>query len=1099
MQDFSRAQDGARVGSSIAAGNALYTRACGDRDAQGDQRGDVLNGAVDPGWGIMKTKSKAHSRLKPIIGLAGALLMLLPPVLLATDIAWLPTLAAVAILAWQRASRRALIVAGAAALAVLATPTLDLMQSLVPLAALSLLAILAQRPRRRGEPVVRGRFESILEHSDLLTLVTDEQDATSYANPAFLRLLGIDLDALVGRPAIELFHVDDRETLAALLAATRVGEAAITRTDAPLRLAVANGDHAYLQARINRIEGGPERGSIVMGATEVTERVRAESALAGSETRFASLFATSRDALLITRREDGVIVDFNDALTTLTGWSRDEGLGNSINQVVPLADPSDLGTVFSLLDRDGEYVEYDTAIVRRDGRVIEITMSGRYAEIDGHRCVVAVLRDITENRRTEMALAESEHKFSSTFHRSPDAMSIVRLADGVVVDVNERFTQLFQRRTEDIVGRAVMELQPTLDLDRLVPMAELASRDTEGAEFANVEVDLKIDDRTVPTLVSTTIAEINGQPCAVSLIKDMSELERARRALEDSEARFRGAFEHAPIGMMLIDPERGRITQVNRVLCDLLGYDPQVLLKKRPASLLPSEDRAEHDYELAALQSGTETEISRETRYLRADGEAIWTNRHVVLQRAPDGTPVHIIVQITDVTDLKNSREQMEKLAFYDTLTGLANRRLFTDRLEQAVRHAVRTGRPTALMYLDLDNFKRVNDSLGHEAGDELLRGVAGRLQQCVREEDTVGRFGGDEFTILLNQVRDSRAAGRVARKVLTALVEPIVIANHEFRVTTSIGVTLAPDDGIDPATLIKNADLAMYRAKERGRDNYQFFSEDMNTRAMDRLILENELRGALGGEEFELFYQPQVSVDEQKIAGMEALLRWRHPRRGLLATDNFIHVAEESGLIVPLGEWTIRKACEQIRILRNRTGSSVRIAVNISARQFSDPNLPDVIEQALRASALDPASLELEITETMLMHDIEEAIAMLERLHGIGVSLAVDDFGTGYSSLNYLKRLPIDRVKVDQSFVSDIPDSEDDVAITSAVIAMAHQLKLDVVAEGVETHAQLEFLAAANCELAQGFLFGEPLPFEEAKAIVGQYLFGTGGSETGT
>ena len=231
----------------------------------------------------------------------------------------------------------------------------------------------------------------------------------------------------------------------------------------------------------------------------------------------------------------------------------------------------------------------------------------------------------------------------------------------------------------------------------------------------------------------------------------------------------------------------------------------------------------------------------------------------------------------------------------------------------------------------------------------------------------------------------------------------------------------------------------------------------------------------------------------------MEALLRWRHPRRGLLAPDNFIHVAEESGLIVPLGEWTIRKACEQIRILRNRTGSSVRIAVNISARQFSDPNLPDVIEQALRASALDPASLELEITETMLMHDIEEAIAMLERLHGIGVSLAVDDFGTGYSSLNYLKRLPIDRVKVDQSFVSDIPDSEDDVAITSAVIAMAHQLKLDVVAEGVETRAQLEFLAAANCELAQGFLFGEPLPFEEAKAIVGQYLFGTGGSETGT
>ena len=1094
----SRAQDDARDGGSIAAGDAFDKRTCGGRSAREVQRGNALIGAVDPDWGIMNTKSKARDRLTSAVGLIGALSSLALPALWTSELAWLPTILFLSVLAWQRAASSALVVAGAAAAATLAVPALDPAQSLLPLTALVLLALIAQRPRRRGEPVVHGRFESILEHSDLLTLVTDGQDASSYANPAFLRLLGVNLDALVGRSAIELFHVDDRETLTELLAATKAGETAITKTDAPLRLALGDGDHAYLQARISRIERGPERGSIVIGATEVTEQVRAQSALAGSETRFASLFATSRDALLITRREDGVVVDFNDALTTLTGWSRDEGLGSKIDQVVPLADPSDLSTVFSLLDRDGEYVEYDTAIVRRDGRVIETTMSGRYAEIDGHRCVVAVLRDITESRRTEMALAESEHKFSSTFHRSPDAMSIVRLADGVFVDVNERFTQLFQRPAETIVGRAIMELQPTLDLDRLVPMADLAEHDTRSTEFANVEVNLEVGDRTIPTLVSTTIAEINGQPCAVSLIKDMSELERARRALEDSEARFRGAFEHAPIGMMLIDPERGRIMQVNRMLCDLLGYDPETLLKQAPASLLPEEDRDEHHEELAALRSGTETEISRETRYLRADGKAIWTNRHVVLQRAPDGTPVHMIVQITDVTDLKTSREQMEKLAFYDTLTGLANRRLFTDRLEQAVRHAVRSGGPTALMYLDLDNFKRVNDSLGHEAGDELLRGVAGRLQQCVREEDTVGRFGGDEFTILLNQVRDGRSASRVARKVLKALAEPIMIANHEFRVTTSIGITLAPDDGTDPATLIKNADLAMYRAKERGRDNYQFFSEDMNTRAMDRLILENELRGALGGEEFELFYQPQVSVDEQKLVGMEALLRWRHPRRGLLAPDNFINVAEESGLIVPLGEWTIRRACEQIRILRNRTGSSVRIAVNISARQFADPNLPDVVEQALRSSALDPASLELEITETMLMHDIEEAIAMLERLHGIGVSLAVDDFGTGYSSLNYLKRLPIDRVKVDQTFVSDIPDSEDDVAITSAVIAMAHQLKLDVVAEGVETPAQLEFLAAAECELAQGFLFGEPLPFEEAEAIVGRYL-ATTASETGT
>ncbi len=919
------------------------------------------------------------------------------------------------------------------------------------------------------------------EKSALLTLVIDERDAVRHASPAFLDLIGIPSTTIAGADAIALFHEDDQDALRSGCDAARADASGTPVPLAELRLGPATRRPARLQARVACIADGPERGSIVLSAVELeADEGPAGALVLQADAGFASLFSASRHAVLVTRAEDRIVVDFNDAFTRLAGWSREDGIGLRRDLLLPLADSADTELIDERLQQAGGIEDLECAAITRDGRLVEIALSARYAEIEGERCIVAVLRDLTETRRTEMALAESEEKFARIFHRSPDAMSIVRLADGVILDVNDGFTQLFDCTRDSIVGRTVRDLHPESRAYASLHWLRDATRD-----FSNLELDLVLPRGITPVLVSTTLSEVNGEACAISLIKDMSELARARLAVEESERRFRGAFEHAPIGMMLVGPD-GRISQVNRMLCELLGYEEDELVGREPDSLIHEEDRAEHLRVRRELLTGAVEEANLETRYVRRDGSIIWTNRHVVMQRAEDGTPVHVIVQIQDITDLKISRERMEKLAFYDTLTGLANRRLFTDRLQQAVRHAVRTGRPTALMYLDLDNFKRVNDSLGHEAGDELLTTVARRLRESVRTEDTVGRFGGDEFTILLNEACDSRGASHVARKVLESLAEPITLAGHEFRVTTSIGLTLAPDDGTDPQTLLKNADLAMYRAKERGRDNYQFFSEELNERAMDRLIIENELRAALGaGDEFELYYQPQISVASGEITGLEALVRWRHPKRGLLAPDAFIRVAEESGLIVPLGDWSIRRACEQLQALRARTGTAVKVAVNISARQFSDPRLPATVALALEETGLDAEALELEITETMLMHDVEEAIRMLEALHGLGVSLAVDDFGTGYSSLAYLKRLPLDRVKVDRTFVSEIPENEDDVAITSAVIAMAHQLKLDVVAEGVETQAQLDFLAAADCELAQGYLFGPPMPFEEAEQAV--------------
>ena len=354
-----------------------------------------------------------------------------------------------------------------------------------------------------------------------------------------------------------------------------------------------------------------------------------------------------------------------------------------------------------------------------------------------------------------------------------------------------------------------------------------------------------------------------------------------------------------------------------------------------------------------------------------------------------------------------------------------------------------------------------------------------------MRREDTVARLGGDEFAILLFDVRHPGDAGTVAEKVLDRLRAPITVAGHELVVTASLGVTIVPTDSTEPNVLTKNADLAMYRAKERGRNNYQFYSEDMNTRAVTRLKTENELRQGIEGEQFELYYQPKVRLEDGRIAGVECLVRWHHPERGFMTPDKFIDVAEDSGVIIELGSWIVNEACGAAERLSREVGFPVEIAVNISPRQFRDPKLVATIRRSLREAKLEPFQLELEITETMLMSDAEAASATVRRLHELGVKLAIDDFGTGYSSLNYLKRFPISTVKVDRSFVMDIPSSTDDMAITAAVIAMAHRLNLEVVAEGIETPAQLKFLGEHRCEFGQGYYFSKPVTFDAVRELI--------------
>jgi len=430
-------------------------------------------------------------------------------------------------------------------------------------------------------------------------------------------------------------------------------------------------------------------------------------------------------------------------------------------------------------------------------------------------------------------------------------------------------------------------------------------------------------------------------------------------------------------------------------------------------------------------------------------------------------------------TITEHNQANLYQLAHYDALTGLPNRLLFTDRLTQAMAHAHRAERLVAVLLLDLDRFKAINDSLGHSMGDLLLRGIAERLSGCIREGDTVARLGGDEFTVLLPELRYIEDCATVARKILENLARPFLLDGHEVFVSTSIGITLYPfDESID--TLLRNADTAMYHVKEHGGSGFEYYTAEMSTASLKRLSLESALRRALERQEFVLHYQPQVDLVSGQIAGAEALLRWQHPEWGQVAPGDFIPLAEETGLIVPIGKWVLSTACRQAKDWQDAGHPPIPVAVNVSARQFYQEDFMDTVCEALETTQLDARYLELELTEGTLMQNGPATTAMLNKLHSMGVQFSIDDFGTGYSSLSYLKRFPIDRIKIDRSFVTHITSDTDDAALTSAIIAMSHALGIQTVAEGVETREQLGFLRERHCDQMQGYLFSRPIPATE-------------------
>ncbi len=698
---------------------------------------------------------------------------------------------------------------------------------------------------------------------------------------------------------------------------------------------------------------------------------------------------------------------------------------------------------------------------------------------------IVSLRARADHKRAEAALKVNEELMRSIFDNAAVGISHDGL-DARFLQVNQKLCAMLGYAREELLGMKARDV--THPDDREINAHRRAQiLAGEMSTYSAERRCLRKDGSLI--WVNQTVSLVRdaaGTPLHfVRVVEDITERKAAESALRTSEETLRATFSQAGVGIIITSPEQ-RYLHVNDKYCDMLGYAREELLGMSNTDVLVPQQVENVLENRRKLIRGEVQNVSNERQLVRKDGSLIWIHQSTSLARDPNGGPRHFITVVADISERKRAEEQLTHLAHHDGLTGLPNRGLFYDRLGHALDQARRRNWIAGVMFVDLDRFKAVNDTLGHDAGDQLLREVAARLTQCVRSDDTVGRLGGDEFAVILTELARVEDAGLVAQKIIAALAAPFAIGGKEVFVTASVGIATYPGDADTAAALIKNADAAMYRIKGQGKNNFQFYTATMNVRAAESLQLENDLRYAIQRDEFVLHFQPKADLKTGRITGVEALLRWQRPDGRLVSPAEFIPLLEESGLIVPAGEWVLRAACAQICNWRKAGLALVPIAVNLSAKQFHQQNICAMVQGALEEYNVESQLLELEITESAAMHDAEAATTMLRDLKAIGVRIAIDDFGTGYSSLSYLKRFPIDSLKIDRSFITELPGNRGDASIAKAVITMAHALGLKVVAEGVEDEAQLAFLALHACDEMQGYYFSRPLPAEQCTQFLG-------------
>jgi len=928
-----------------------------------------------------------------------------------------------------------------------------------------------ERDRQMELVASEARFRDFAD-ATLEGVVFTENGCILDINEPGAALLGATSSAaLIGRNILDFCAPADRER-----AATQMRNNVTIPYEFNLRRVDGSEFPGVVRGRTSLYHNRPVRVTVFR---DLTERRRAEETLRASEARLKEA----------------------QRLAHIGSWDLDLAtnhlvLSDEIFRIFEI-DPSRFGTLYEAFldaihpdDREAVNRTYTDSvrnhtpytIVHRlrmaDGRIKYVQERGEtfYDETGRALRSVGTVQDITELQHVEQALIQSENNFRALTENAN--VGILVNHGGKHVFANNRLLVMLGYSAEEFRQTGIKELVHPQEYDKV--MARIRERMAgEVAPSVYEAVFMTKTGQAVPVEVTAAKTTWQGEPAGLVFLHDI----RERLRTDEQMRKLSSALEQTADSVIITD-RNGVIEYVNPGFEKTTGYSRDEALGQTPR-LVKSGKQGAGFYKklwntILAGDVFSEVFVNR-----RKDGGLYYEEKTISPLKGPTGQVTHFVATGKDVTERMQTQERLQHMAQHDALTELPNRALFLDRLKQALARARWHKRLVAVLFVDMDRFKTINDTLGHEIGDKLLQALAERFSVSVREGDTVARFGGDEFVVLLDDVASEKDIGALAQKVIEMLAPPFEIGGQSLYITASIGVSLYPNDGEDSTTLLKNADIAMYRAKDLGKNTYQFYSADMSARAFERLTLESSLRHAIERNEFRLYYQPQIDSASGAILGVEALLRWQHPDFGLVAPAEFIPLLEETSLIVPVGDWVFRTACEQLCAWHAAGWPTLRMAVNLSPRQFQAAGLAIMVERGLATVGCDPGLIELEITENVLLRHAAATLDTLDALRTLGVRLAIDDFGTGYSSLSYLRRYAIDTLKIDRSFVHDVPGDPDDSAIASAIIVMAQSLKLDVIAEGVETEAQRDFLRERGCHLMQGYLFSRPLPAEEIPRLL--------------
>jgi diguanylate cyclase (GGDEF)-like protein/PAS domain S-box-containing protein len=793
---------------------------------------------------------------------------------------------------------------------------------------------------------------------------------------------------------------------------------------------------------------------------------------------------------IVTTANEGIWLCDAQGITSFVNPCMATMLGYRIHEMThrPVFDfmfPVDVATAQEGLAQcqQGVRLRTDFRFRGKDGSELWVHMSsnGIWRGDGQYLGTLSMMTDITERRRMEEALRQREAQLRLVFEQLPALIA--------TTDTELRYTSwqgewLTSEGLSEpqLLGRSVPEVAAAAGCpDHPVVAASRRALSGHSSSFVAKSWGKTFQHHVCP--LRSAQGQIMG---TLGIAFDITNLRRSEQALQREREQAQVTLESIADGVLTTDAT-DRVTYLNPAAEGITGWPRSEALGHSVDEILRLIDEASEQRICSSWRDAREDHtvaLPAEFPLLRRDDVRLPIEGSISPLRDASGRFLGSVIVLRDVSATRALATQLTHQATHDALTGLPNRALLLDRLEQAIAHAERHKSRLALLYLDLDRFKHINDTLGHTTGDELLKQVSHRLEASVRRSDTVSRQGGDEFIVLLADIAQPEHLTEMAEQLVNQVAAPYYFDSHELHVSTSIGISVYPEDGGNALTLIKHADIAMYHAKARGRSNFQFFDPCMNQRAAERLFLENHLRQALEREELELHYQPQIDLRSGRIIGAEALLRWRHSKQGLIPPSRFIPVAEDSGLILPLGEWVLQQACHQAKAWE-AAGLPVRVSVNVSAAQFQRKTIIDSVKFALERTGMAPERLQLELTETVVMSELSQAIEQFRQLKALGVRLSIDDFGTGYSSLSYLKQLPVNDLKIDQSFVRDISTDVNDAAIVQAIIRMGHSLKLEIVAEGVETQEAAEFLARNHCDSVQGHYFSQPLAAEAFQRLL--------------